>query len=202
MTEQRPGRRRRGRRGGQGRQRDEAQAPPAGTPPGPPGPPGPPRGDAAGPAAGGEPATEPGARRRQDTRRSRRGAAASAPPPEVATATPNRIHRRPPEAPAPRQTRGRDRDGKGRDRDRDRGPRSFEPPVPQDERSIELGARFRETQNALRDARKTLDKRKAEHGDEPQWLLDEYAAAEERYAALATEWAEHLATTGRKVGRR
>ncbi len=74
--------------------------------------------------------------------------------------------------------------------------------MPQDERSVELGARFREAQNALRDARKTLDKRKAEHGDEPQWLLDAYAEAEAAFAAAATAWAEHLETTGRKVVRR
>ena len=74
--------------------------------------------------------------------------------------------------------------------------------MPQDERSIELGQRFREAQTAIRDARKTLDKRKAEQGDEPQWLLDQLNEAEQRFAEVATEWSEHLANTGRKVVRR
>ena len=77
----------------------------------------------------------------------------------------------------------------------------FEEPVPQDPRSVELGARFREAQTALRDARKTLEKRKAEHGDEPQWLLEQYAEAEQRFEEVATEWSDHLATTGRRVVR-
>jgi len=74
--------------------------------------------------------------------------------------------------------------------------------VPQDEHSIELGQRFREAQTAIRDARKTLDKRKAEHADEPQWLVDQLNEAEQRFAEVATEWSEHLANTGRKVVRR
>ncbi|MGH7634824.1 MAG: hypothetical protein ACRENC_13900, partial [Gemmatimonadaceae bacterium] len=94
------------------------------------------------------------------------------------------------------------RDARGRDRDRDNRPRSFEPPIPQDERSIELGARFREAQGAIRDAKKTLDKRKAEQGDEPEWLVAELTAAEQRFAEVATEWSDHLAQTGRKVIRR
>jgi hypothetical protein len=92
--------------------------------------------------------------------------------------------------------------GRDRDRDRDNRPRSFEPPVPQDERSIELGAKFREAQAAMRDAKKTLDKRKAEQGDEPDWLIAEYAAAEQRFEEAATEWSEHLAQTGRRIVRR
>jgi hypothetical protein len=67
---------------------------------------------------------------------------------------------------------------------------------------VELGARFRESQNALRDARKTLEKRKAEFGDEPEWLMDAYRVAEARFEAAATEWTEHLETTGRKMPRR
>ncbi|HEX5479384.1 MAG TPA: hypothetical protein VFY79_06645 [Dehalococcoidia bacterium] len=74
--------------------------------------------------------------------------------------------------------------------------------MPQDERSVELGQRFREAQVAVRDARKTLEKRKTEQGDEPQWLIDEYEAAERRFEEAATEWSEHLATTGRKIVRR
>jgi hypothetical protein len=74
--------------------------------------------------------------------------------------------------------------------------------VPQDEVSIELGQRFREAQNAMRDARKTLDRRKAEQGDEPQWLLDQYTEAERHFEEVATEWSEHLSRTGRKVVRR
>jgi hypothetical protein len=92
------------------------------------------------------------------------------------------------------------RDGRGRDGDR--GPRTYEAPVPQDEVSIQLGAAFREAQNALRDARKTLDKRRAEQGDEPEWLIAEYDAAEARFAEAATAWHEHLSKTGRKVVRR
>jgi len=78
----------------------------------------------------------------------------------------------------------------------------FETPVPQDERSIELGAAFKECQIAIRDARKMLFKRKAEHGDEPEWLLEQLAAAEATFAVAADEWAAHLETTGRKVVRR
>jgi hypothetical protein len=77
----------------------------------------------------------------------------------------------------------------------------FEPPVPQDPRSIELGAAFREAQMAMRDARKALDKRKAEYGDEPEWLTEQLSDAEARFAAAADEWAQHLETTGRKVSR-
>jgi hypothetical protein len=67
---------------------------------------------------------------------------------------------------------------------------------------MELGASFRETQIALRDARKALDKRKAEAGDEPEWMLEQVRAAEEAFANAATEWSTHLETTGRKVVRR
>jgi len=74
--------------------------------------------------------------------------------------------------------------------------------VPQDERSVELGAMFREAQAALRDARKALDKRKAEFDDEPDWMLEALHAAEKRFEDVATEWSEHLAKTGRKVIRR
>ena len=75
-------------------------------------------------------------------------------------------------------------------------------PVPQDERSIELGAAFKEAQLAMRDARKALDKRKAEFDDEPDWMREQLAAAEARFAAVADEWAAHLETPGRKVVRR
>jgi hypothetical protein len=83
-----------------------------------------------------------------------------------------------------------------------RGPRVFEAPVPQDERSVELGAAFRETQIAMREARKALAKRKAEFDDEPQWMLDQLHETEQRFEAAATAWSEHLETTGRKVVRR
>ena len=73
--------------------------------------------------------------------------------------------------------------------------------MPQDPRSIELGAAFRESQVAMRDARKALDKRKAEFGDEPEWLVEQLAAAEAAFAVVADEWAAHLETTGRKVVR-
>jgi hypothetical protein len=95
---------------------------------------------------------------------------------------------------------GRRSDGQ-RSRQEDRGPRSFEPPVPQDPLSIELGAAFKEAQVAMRDARKALDKRKAEAGDEPEWLAEQLAEAEARFEAASTAWVEHLETTGRKVVR-
>jgi len=78
----------------------------------------------------------------------------------------------------------------------------METPVPQDERSLELGAQFKEAQAALRDAHKALDKRKAEFGDEPEWMVEQLQQAEKRFEEIATEWAEHLAKTGRKVVRR
>ncbi|HZP56830.1 MAG TPA: hypothetical protein VFC53_04660 [Dehalococcoidia bacterium] len=110
--------------------------------------------------------------------------------PEAATG--QRVHRAP-----QREERG-GREDRGRDRDAWRR----EQPVPQDERSVELGARFREAQAALRDARKTLDKRRAEQGDEPEWLVEEYHAAERRFEEAATAWHEHLLKTGRRVVRR
>ncbi len=55
---------------------------------------------------------------------------------------------------------------------------------------------------AIRDARKMLVKRKAESGDEPDWLLEQLAAAEQSFAEAADVWAQHLETTGRKVVRR
>lgn len=73
--------------------------------------------------------------------------------------------------------------------------------MPQDETSIALGAAFKEAQLAMRDARKTLAKRKAEHDDEPEWLLEQFNEAVARFEAAATAWAEHLETTGRKVVR-
>ena len=109
---------------------------------------------------------------------------------------------RPPGPPGGGQQRGGRRDGPSAGGGRgDRRPREWEPPVPQDERSKELGGLFREAQNALRDARKTLDKRKAEFADEPQWLLEAYAEAEARFTAAATAWQDHLAATGRRVVR-
>jgi hypothetical protein len=191
MDEQQQGRRARRRRGRRGRggtsQPEEAQRP-ASPPPGPPGPgaPAPPEASAPRPP-------------RRDTR--------GQPHAERPEAGRGRTHRAPP-------TTGRDRgsrDGRGRrdgggderdrDRDRDRG-RLFEPPVPQDPVSIELGAKFREAQNALRDARKALDKRKAEFGDEPDWMSQQYADAEHAFEEAATAWHDHLSRTGRKMARR
>jgi hypothetical protein len=115
--------------------------------------------------------------------------------------------RRPDGDRARRDSGGR-RDGDGRrsqddrrPRQEDRGPRSFEPPVPQDPRSIELGVAFREAQVAMRDAKKALDKRRAEFGDEPEWLIEQLAAAEAHFVTVADQWAAHLETTGRKVVR-
>jgi hypothetical protein len=96
---------------------------------------------------------------------------------------------------------GHARDGRARTRLDDRSARVFEPPAPQDPRSVELGAAFREAQAAARDARKALEKRKAEFGDEPEWLVEQLAAAEARFAAASTAWVEHLETTGRKMAR-
>ncbi len=73
--------------------------------------------------------------------------------------------------------------------------------MPQDPRSIELGGAFREAQIAMRDARKALDKRKAESGDEPEWLVEQLTAAQATFTAAADEWAAHLETTGRTVVR-
>jgi hypothetical protein len=78
----------------------------------------------------------------------------------------------------------------------------MEVPVPQDEHSIELGARFKEAQVAIRDARKALEKRKAEFGDEPDWMVEQLREAERHFEAVASEWVEHLEKTGRKVVRR
>ena len=77
----------------------------------------------------------------------------------------------------------------------------FETPVPQDGRSIELGAAFKETQILTRDARKALAKRKAEFADEPDWMLEQLAEAVRQFEAAASAWTEHLETTGRKVVR-
>jgi hypothetical protein len=74
--------------------------------------------------------------------------------------------------------------------------------VPQDPGSIELGAKFKDAQVALRDARKALDKRRAEFNDEPDWMIEQLQAAELAFADAATAWHDHLATTGRKVVRR
>jgi hypothetical protein len=82
------------------------------------------------------------------------------------------------------------------------GPRVFETPVPQDEVSIELGAAFKESQKAVREAKKVLAKRKAEFDDEPAWMLEQLETAEQQFQSAATAWSEHLETTGRKVVRR
>jgi hypothetical protein len=55
---------------------------------------------------------------------------------------------------------------------------------------------------AVRDARKALDKRKAEFDDEPEWLVEQLREAEERFEQVATEWHDHLLTTGRRMARR
>lgn len=73
---------------------------------------------------------------------------------------------------------------------------------PPDERSLELGAAFKEAQVALRDARKALDKRRAEFNDEPEWMVAQYEEAERRFAAASDAWVEHLEQTGRKRVRR
>ncbi len=100
--------------------------------------------------------------------------------------------------------RGPQRDGgRGDNRPRrDSGPRVYETPVPQDERSIELGALFRESQIAVREAKKVLAKRKTEFEDEPAWMLEQLQEAVQRFEAVATDWSEHLEKTGRKVVRR
>lgn len=74
--------------------------------------------------------------------------------------------------------------------------------MPQDERSVELGAAFREAQVSVREAKKALAKRKAEFDDEPAWMTEQLEAAVTLFEAAASAWSEHLETTGRKVVRR
>lgn len=74
--------------------------------------------------------------------------------------------------------------------------------MPQDPISIELGAKFKESQLVVRDARKVLAKRKAEFDDEPEWMLEQQAEAIAAFEVAATAWADHLEKTGRKVVRR
>ena len=110
------------------------------------------------------------------------------------------IRRAPSAGDSGRRQRDERRDGGTRQR---REPqRVLEPPPPPDPLSIELGQAFRDAQDALRDARKTLDKRKAELGDEPDWLLEQLRAAEQRFSEAADQWVEHLSKTGRKSVRR
>lgn len=190
-------RRRRGGRGGQNRPQGEGQPRTGQQPPGPQQPqPQPPQPDARTP--------------RQDTRRGRGPERPRTPPGPPGPASGGRIQRAPSSgdrparvdrAPSEGRPRGGSRD-RGPQRERDRGPRVLEPPVPQDERSVELGAMFREAQTARRDARKALDKRKAEFSDEPEWMLEALHAAEKRFEEVATEWSDHLAKTGRKFVRR
>jgi hypothetical protein len=207
-------RRRRGRRGGGQRALDaEARQP-----------------DAASSQAPGDdlpPGPSFGARapRRDNRRASRPDGALPGPPPGPpgagessgrASPAAGRSIRRAPTGDAPRRQSGgrrgpddrrpsagspRRNEDRGRPRSEDRGPRVFETPVPQDERSVELGAAFREAQMAMRDARKALDKRKAEYSDEPEWLIVQLTEAEARFTAAAEAWAAHLETTGRKVVR-
>jgi ribonuclease E len=204
MSEGRRSRRRRGRRGGGGRPQDQEGASQDAQPE----------------------SSEPDRPVRRDSRRSVRGDGPPGPPPG-----PSNIRRAPQQGGARRDDRGRrfgeprsdgerprrpdggrrvdgGRRGDGerrhdgqRSRQEDRGARSFEPPTPQDPRSIELGAAFKEAQVAMRDARKALDKRRAESGDEPDWLVEQLAAAEARFAEASTAWVEHLETTNRKVVR-
>jgi hypothetical protein len=137
-----------------------------------------------------------------------RGDAPAGPPgPSGIRRAPPREPARDGERPLRRDDRGRrgderrPRDDRSRPRQEDRGARPFEPPVPQDPRSIELGAAFREAQTALRDARKALEKRREDFGDEPEWLVEQLAAAEAGFAEASNAWVEHLETTGRKMAR-
>jgi hypothetical protein len=70
---------------------------------------------------------------------------------------------------------------------------------PPDPESVELGAAFKEAHQALRDAGRAIEKRKAEQGDEPAWLLEQLEAAEQRFAEAAERWIEHLDKTGRRA---
>lgn len=78
----------------------------------------------------------------------------------------------------------------------------LEAPPPQDPLSIELGQKFRDTQVAVRDARKALDKRRAEFNDEPEWMLAQLAEAHDRFEEASTAWVDHLSNTGRNMARR
>jgi hypothetical protein len=136
---------------------------------------------------------------RRDTRRGSGG------PPSPSNS--GAIRRSPSSGGKPQRDDGRRRSREDAQRQRNgprerSAPRVFEPIVPQDETSIALGAAFREAQTAMRDARKALDKRKAEQGDEPDWLLEQLHGAEQRFEEAATAWSDHLSTTGRKVVRR
>jgi len=179
-------RRRRSRRGGQDRsQRGDAA----------------PQSPDSAPAHGEAPRPE-GRGPRQDNRgrgRADRPPGAAGPPGPPGAAGGGRTHRSPSATGRP-PARERERPQRA-ERDRDRGPRVVEAAVPQDERSIELGAAFKEAQILMRDARKALAKRKAEFGDEPDWMLEQLAAAGKRFEEAASAWTEHLETTGRKVVR-
>jgi len=207
MTEERKRRRRRGRRGGQGRPQDAPDS--AGVGEAQPAPPS----DA--PAGASDQAVDRARTPRRDTRRGRGGA----PSPDEGPPSPtNPGIRRAPSAgergraraerdPHDREARERGRPSReprdGRERSRRDGPsRPFEAPPPQDPMSIELGAKFREAQNAVRDARKMLDKRRAEAGDEPDWMIEQLADAERRFEEASTAWVDHLSATGRKMARR
>jgi ribonuclease E len=194
-------RRRRGGRGGAGRQQQ-----PQGGQPQQQGD----RGERPPEARGDAEQQPPEGRKRRDTRRGRDRVRIA--PAGTEQRRPQRAERTRDEQREPAQRRdsrgGREgrapRDGRdGRDRDRDgRGRAPVEQPVPQDPLSVELGQKFREAQTALREAKKTLDKRKAEQGDEPEWLVAQLEAAERAFAEVATAWSEHLSQTGRKVVRR
>jgi hypothetical protein len=69
---------------------------------------------------------------------------------------------------------------------------------PPDPRSVELGAAFKEAHQALRDAQRALDKRKAEQGDEPEWLVSQLEAAERQFAEASDAWIDFLETSGRR----
>jgi len=182
MPENRRSRRRR--RGGQNRSRPDEPAPQA--------------------DANGDGTAVSGQQRggRVDRRRSTQGDGATAPPgPPPGPTTAGRVHRSPAAAGRPAREPRQQRESRPQ-RERDNRPRVFETPVPQDELSIQLGAAFKEAQVAVRDARRALDKRGAESGDEPEWMVEQLATAEQRFEEAATAWADHLATTGRKVVRR
>lgn len=177
-------RRRRGKRGGQGRS-GAGEGPQQARPE--------PR------ASDGE-ETEPSAPRRgarRDTRRSKTGGVGATP----STNGGGAIRRAPSAGESGRRPREGGRDGGGRQR-RESSTRLLEPPPPPDPVSLELGQAFRDAHEAVRDARKVLEKRKAEFGDEPDWMLAQLEEAERRFAEAADRWVEHLAKTGRRSVRR
>jgi hypothetical protein len=179
MSEERRSRRRRGRRGGQ-RQSDngapqQQQPPQGGTPP---------RSEGRRDTRGTRPADNASGGGSSSVRRSPHTASNDG---RQRRDTRGGPRNEPPQRRGPRD--------QGRPRQQQREMLEMPPP---DAVSVELGAAFKEAHQALRDAVKALDKRKAEQGDEPAWLVEQLQAAEARFSESADAWTTHLEKTGRR----